>query len=237
MSGNAWWDIVGDADNPAVYYYDDGTILWFRLRIAGEPFSSSGGLPTSWRNFGWGAMVESDWDPTIVKYDYLVFVDGGAALTTLSENSTGTTPFYKDAPEIDLYTYDAPLAESGSSAADHAGYAAAGSDLCGGSGSSVDYFVDWSVDQADLAAATGAGSVDELAMVFGTSASSKQFSKDIAGCDNSGSCADWYGLVTDVDADGDGLNNDDEVDLGTDPDDADTDDDGLSDGAGDPCCS
>ncbi len=37
ISGNAWWDIVGDADNPAAFVYDDGTNLWFRMRIASAP--------------------------------------------------------------------------------------------------------------------------------------------------------------------------------------------------------
>lgn len=35
-AGNAW-DIVSDASNPAVYYDDDGTYLWFRMRVGFEP--------------------------------------------------------------------------------------------------------------------------------------------------------------------------------------------------------
>ena len=37
VSGSAWWDIVGDSTRPAAYYYDDGTNLWFRLRVEATP--------------------------------------------------------------------------------------------------------------------------------------------------------------------------------------------------------
>lgn len=62
VSGSDWWDIVGDATHPAAYTYDDGTNLWFRLRLAEAPYSSSRGTPTSWRSFGWGVQMETDFD-------------------------------------------------------------------------------------------------------------------------------------------------------------------------------
>src|SRR5688500_6462290 len=63
VAGNDWWDVIGDATNPAAYYYDDGTNLWFRLRLADDPYSSA-----DWREFGWGVMFETDWDVTDEKY-------------------------------------------------------------------------------------------------------------------------------------------------------------------------
>ncbi|MCB9765409.1 MAG: hypothetical protein H6739_36885 [Alphaproteobacteria bacterium] len=174
VNGNSWWDIVGDASDPAGYYHYDGTDIWFRLRIGGEPLNfRSNGDPRSWKNFGWGVMIESDWDSTNVKYDFIIYVDGNNDQITLSENTSGNTAFTTDAPEIDLSTYTAPVAPSNSASADHAGYVDAGTDLCGLNTTPADYFVDWYVPWADLAAATGASDPSELYFVFGTSASSK----------------------------------------------------------------
>ena len=42
VSGSDWWDIVGDSSEPAAYMYDDGTYLWFRLRLAADSYSKIG---------------------------------------------------------------------------------------------------------------------------------------------------------------------------------------------------
>ncbi|MFZ5475168.1 MAG: thrombospondin type 3 repeat-containing protein, partial [Myxococcota bacterium] len=220
VSGNDWWDMVGDSSNPTAYYADDGTYLWFRLRLADEPYSGG-----SWRQFGWGVMMETDWDATNEGYDYLLFVDGKSDEVTLSWNAIVSTPYWDDAPETDLETWTAPLAASGDSAAGNAGWEATGSSVCGGT---AETFVDWYVSWADLTTYTGVTSVDQLAFAFGTSSSTHTFGKDAPHCDTS--LCGWYEAVTDVDTDGDGLDNDDEMDLGTDPADADTDGDGLGDG-------
>src|SRR5262245_355610 len=71
VSGNDWWDAVGDASNPVVYTYSDGTYLWFRMRLADEPYANSG---NGWRSFGWGVMFETDFDATDEHYDYILYV-------------------------------------------------------------------------------------------------------------------------------------------------------------------
>ena len=136
-----------------------------------------------------------------------------------------------DAAESSLDNYAAPLSASASAAAGAAGYVAAASDVCGGTSASVDYFVDWFVPWTDLTAATGVTSTDAVAVAFGTSASTKDFFKDVAGCDGLSSCA-WTTVFSDNDSDGDGLTNADEINVyGTDPLVADSDSDGLSDGS------
>ena len=233
VSGSAWWDIVGDSSDPAGYVYSDSTNIYFRLRVASEPYRSSGGSPSAWRSFGWGVMMETDWDASDVKYDWILYVDGNSDQIVFSENTSGSTPWYTDAPESDLVTYSAPLATSASAGSGYAGYVSAGSDICGGTSSAVDYFVDWAMPWSDFTAYTGISDIEGIGFLLGTSASTSRFSKDIGGCDGSvsGACDDYWGMLTDGDADGDGLTNGEEVGTyGTDPDDDDTDDDGLSDG-------
>ena len=51
VSGSDWWDIVGDASDPVAYTAWDGTNLWFRMRVHGEPARTTGS--GSWRCFCW----------------------------------------------------------------------------------------------------------------------------------------------------------------------------------------
>ena len=230
-TGSDWWDVLGDATEPAAYTTWDGTHLWFRLRVADEPFDSSGGTPTDWRSFGWGVMIESDWDDTAVKYDAIVFVDGSTDEVSLSENTLGEPDFTADAPEAVLATWPGPMAEVGSGAEQYAAWAAAGTDLCGGTAASEDFFLDWAIPWTDLASTTGASDPSELGFVFGTSASTRTFGKDVSGCDaTTAACTDWG--TSSGDPDGDGVPWDDEVAAGTDPEDPDTDGDGLDDSEG-----
>ena len=211
ISGNEWWDVVGDATDPAAWVYEDATDVYFRLRLHEDP--TSGG---AWRSFGWGVALETDWDLT--GYEYLIFVDGKRDTVTLYENTTESTPLGSDSPETSLASY---------SAAAYATSSAIGATVCT---SGSDWFVDWTVPLADLSAYTGLGSLAEAGLVFGTSANSANFQKDIVGWDDSGAGATLEDVVSDSDADGDGLDAQDEVAEGTDPTDADSDEDGIVDG-------
>jgi MYXO-CTERM domain-containing protein len=227
-NGSSWWDIIGDAANPAGFWYDDGTNLWFRLRIRDEPFGSG-----KWREFGWGVMIESDWDVSDEKYDFIVYMDGKQQIVTLSENTIGAMPFTGDAAEVELASWGAPLAMSGTTEAGAAGWTDAPTDVCGGTADGVDFYVDWYVPMAELTALTGITDPSSLGFVLGTSASTNTFSKDCAGADDAGeACGDWFDTVsdTDEDSDGDGLTNTDEGELGTDPWNPDTDGGGVGDG-------
>ena len=141
VSGSEWWDIVGEEETAAAYFVDDGTHLWFRLRLADSPYSE-GATRVDWRSFGWGVYIEADGDLT--QYEYAVIVDGNDAEVQLYENTTASTPLATDSPELLLASYSAPAAESGASDAGYAGYLNAGTDLCE-AGFYADYFVDWAL--------------------------------------------------------------------------------------------
>jgi len=95
VSGNDWWDVVGTPTEPVAYTYNDGTDLWFRLRISDSPGSGS------WNQFGWGVMIETDWSTEQEKYDYILYVDGKTDRVTFAENLTGQTPFTTDPAEVE----------------------------------------------------------------------------------------------------------------------------------------
>jgi hypothetical protein len=230
--GNDWCDIVGDASAPAGFVAADADNLYIRLRVADNPYLGSASSPSHWRSFGWGVMLETDWDSVDIKYDYILYLDGNSEQIVFSQNTVGGDPWYDDAPELDLAYYSATVAFSSSVGTGYAGFAAADSDVCGGTTTPTDRFVDWAMPWADLEAFTGVDDISQLGFVLDTSASTSRFTKDIHGGEaDTGACASYRDLITDADGDLDGLMNGDEVGVyGTDPLDPDSDDDGLSDG-------
>ena len=62
-------DIVGDANNPAVYIFNDGAHLYFRIRVDEDPSQGTGLEP-----FGWGVLIDTDLNAD--DYEYLIMLDG-----------------------------------------------------------------------------------------------------------------------------------------------------------------
>src|SRR4030095_9301264 len=56
-------DVVGDAQNPAAFIYQDATYMYFRLRVNGDPIQNGQFIP-----FGWACAVETD--GTLNTYEY-----------------------------------------------------------------------------------------------------------------------------------------------------------------------
>lgn len=50
-------DIIGTIDNPAAFFYSDGTDLYFRIRVAGNP-----GTPSTF-TFGYGVQISTNGNP------------------------------------------------------------------------------------------------------------------------------------------------------------------------------
>ena len=66
----AWSNIVGDDSYPAVYTYNDGTYVYYRMRLGSNP-APTGDL----KPFGWGLQINTDSDPGT--YEYMVMLNGG----------------------------------------------------------------------------------------------------------------------------------------------------------------
>jgi len=71
--GDVWSgtrDIVGDASYPAVYTYSDGTYMFIRIRLDGDPMVTTGGQPL-WQ-FGWGIGIDTNGVLTDIEYHLVV---------------------------------------------------------------------------------------------------------------------------------------------------------------------
>ena len=100
-SANAERDIVGDGTHPALFYYDDGAYIFFRIRLEDDPIVTAGGnKPLA--QFGWGVGLDTNNDTANVEYNIiangitevvsLVRVSDGAILLTLQPTLDATNP-------------------------------------------------------------------------------------------------------------------------------------------------
>ena len=218
-------DIVGDANQPALYFHVDDTHMFFRMRVDADPISGG-----EFRPFGWA--VEFDIDGSPESYELFAGIDGisNPEQVVLMRNTvqrTANDP--ADPPEVTVTMYPVSSHARGVPAEDL---------FASNFGGDPDFFVDMALDRSDLEA-EGVSGDTELVLVMGTSSNASSINADIA-CNDGGSDASELTLAgTDavasddpppVDADGDGLDADAEDSLGTDPDNADTDGDGFDDG-------
>ena len=201
-------DIVSTPGEGAVAWMVDDTDLFLRMQVLRSPING----PSSW--FG----------PT--QYVWLVDTDGNDDAAELAlmidANPVPAARWYTaegtlDAPVLNLLV--------------------AGGDEADGTlrtvGSGSQHFVDLRIDRADADSLLGWSDDTSVRIVAAIATPSFTFGwVDVAGCDDAGLCNTYADVWSDpvvVDADEDGLTWPEEDALGTDPDDADTDDDGLQD--------
>lgn len=208
-------DCVGDnaVSAPALYWYTDGATLWFRIRVDDTPWLTA---ETLLQPVAWSFLLETDGN--VDDFEYSLAVTGAAPTVYLYRNSSGDDGATASLDSLEgVWTSDAFQAS------------AAGSTIH----TLEDWFVDVEVDLAELPAAIASGQTIRVAAITGDSSTPNGADADLCGTDDSaalGALTDAWSDEIGVDRDGDGLLDLEEPDHGTAVDDADSDDDGVSDG-------
>jgi hypothetical protein len=217
-------DVVGDASQPALYIFADTEFMYFRMRVDASP------LGAGFRPFGWGVALDTDGVRS--SYELLVEVDGisNPDVVLLGRNSRqGTIDSPADPIEERIATYPAST---------HARSVVAEGVYASAFGGNPDHFVDWAVPLADLAS-EGVAFDTEIVLVMGTSSNTQAINADLACHDGQRSVPSLTASSSDalrpdgapvLDTDGDGLSDDEEIVIGTRPDQRDSDGDGFDDG-------
>ncbi len=215
-TGENAWDIVGTHEEPAFSWYVDYDFLYFRIRTSSDP-----ALLSPPYNGSWGVLLNTD--DNSADYEFSLILQGDDDLA-IYENASGDGP--SDYAETFTWGDSDPM--EGSAAWEETDSSLDGTDN------------DWLISIAlPLSVFQGKMALDmatPLGLVAATSSnegsSSKILDADLAGHDDSealGSMEDAQADYVSIDADSDGLYYFHELDLGTDPENSDTDSDTLSD--------
>ena len=174
-------NVVSDPINDAAFIFNDGTYIYFRLRLDKDP-SGTGGQGIL-QAFGWGVALDTNQNPG--NYEWLFMVDGIAQNETIQlwQNTVqGTLGDASDKPEILRSTI--PL--SGNYQISMANTAINGD---------TDYFLDWRFPYATFKSISGLTDSSPIRLFFGSSSSGNNISK--SGADIVGG-SDLYTAFSDV---------------------------------------
>jgi uncharacterized repeat protein (TIGR01451 family) len=164
---NGTRNIVSDPTHAAAFIYNDGTYLYFRLRLESDP-SGQGGQGLL-QPYGWGVALDTDRNAGT--YEWLFMVDGISQTETVGfwQNTVqGTLGDPSDKPEV----LRASVPVSGNVLVSPADTAINGS---------ADYFLDWRFPYATFKQVSGLTDSSPVRLFFGSSNSTNNLSADLVG--------------------------------------------------------
>lgn len=195
-------EAVGSEASPAVYVFRNATHLFFRLRLDQDPRQGAGLAP-----FGWGAEIDVDGD--LSAYELIAMINGGIGGTEQVELYRNSTPSgsgdFSEIADTELAGY--PLATHSRAVSSDSTFNA-----------DPDYFIDWAIDLADLAAA-GVTDTAPVRLLFGSSNNAHTVNADVVGLDGTAGtlaqaisdlllCGEGGCQVSSGDLDADGISDD-----------------------------
>lgn len=174
-------NVVADPTHDAAFLFNDGTYLYFRLRLDQDPTGQGG--QGALQSFGWGVELDTNQNPA--DYEWLFMVDGisRTEVITLGENTAqGTLGDPSDKPEIVQST----LLLAGNFQVSPADTSINGD---------LDYFLDWRFPYVTFKQVSGLTDTSPIRLFFGSSSSAMNLTS--AGSDLVGG-SDLYSGFTDV---------------------------------------
>lgn len=157
-------NVVSDVSNDAAFYYNDGTYLYFRLRLDQSPAGTGGqGLLGP---FGWGMVIDTDLNAN--NYELLIMADGVSkdeSVALWKNTVQGTLGSATDSPEI-MYS---SVTLAGNYAINQANTSFNGD---------PDYFLDFRYSYSQIKAAGGLTDYSKLRFFFGTSSNAGKLSEN-----------------------------------------------------------
>ncbi|MEW4288285.1 carboxypeptidase regulatory-like domain-containing protein [Rossellomorea marisflavi] len=161
-------DIVGNSTFPAGFFAYDGTNVYFRIRLDGDPRNTQ---LTGFRNFSWGVLINTT--GVAGTYNWLFNVDGLNNRVGLVRNTVVQVNSWTDQAE-GTNGNGAPNVSRPITNFDFARVSPANSSL----GGTQDFFLDWFLPASVFFSTLGITDMSELRIVSFTSANSNNYNKD-----------------------------------------------------------
>lgn len=160
-------DIVGNSTFPAGFFAYDGTNVYFRLRVNGDPRNNQ---LTGFRNFSWGVLINTT--GVTGTYDWLFNVDGLNNRVSLIQNTVKLVNSWNDPAEGT--GGGSPNFSQAITNFDFARVTPADSSI----GGDQDFFLDWFLPASTVFSFLGINATSSIRAVYFSSANVTNYNKD-----------------------------------------------------------
>ncbi|MGG4167943.1 carboxypeptidase regulatory-like domain-containing protein [Rossellomorea vietnamensis] len=160
-------DIVGNSTFPAGFFAYDGTNVYFRLRLNGDPRNNQ---LTGFRNFAWGVLINTT--GVAGTYDWLFNIDGLNNRVSLIQNTVKLVNSWNDPAEGTgggNPNFAQPITNF-----DYARVTPADSSI----GGDQDFFLDWFLPASTVFSFLGINASSSIRAVYFSSANANNYNKD-----------------------------------------------------------